>query len=206
MALLHHATLNPSKRELVRTYLAGRSWAAGLGEVRPVASYRFDDPAGEVGLEATLLGDADGTVVHVPVTYRAAPLEGAQEYLLGTLEHSILGTRWVYDGCGDPVWTNALAGVIATGGTEAEQYFEVDGRRETHDAGMTVRGSGSPSAAAPRLGPIVSSVDDAATTVISLGEATLVVVRVVGSPLAAPEALIGRWGSRSQPLAGLVRD
>lgn len=51
---------------------------------------------------------------------------------------------------------------------------------------------------------MISLVDDVATTVARFGEATLVVIRVVGSPLAAHETLIGRGGSRSEPLAGLI--
>jgi hypothetical protein len=37
---------------------------------------RFADPAGEVGIETHLLHMADGQIAQVPVTYRAAPLDG----------------------------------------------------------------------------------------------------------------------------------
>ncbi len=67
-----------------------------------VGGYRFDDPDGEVGVEAMLIGRG-GAVFHVPVTYRSAPLEDAAEHLIGTTEHSVLGQRWVYDAAGDPV-------------------------------------------------------------------------------------------------------
>ena len=33
----------------------------------------------------------------VPLTYRGAPLAGGEADLVGTTEHSALGTRWVYD-------------------------------------------------------------------------------------------------------------
>ena len=48
----------------------------------------------------------DGSVLHVPVTYRAAPVAGADEHLIGTMEHSVLGRRWAYDGCADPVFAH----------------------------------------------------------------------------------------------------
>ena len=40
----------------------------------------------------------------MPVTYRDAPLPGADAWLIGTMDHSVLGKRWVYDGVGDPVY------------------------------------------------------------------------------------------------------
>ena len=105
MALLHDATLVPSKRELLADWLPSQPWADGLPELRPFGGFRLDDPAGEVGIEGILLRSEDGTVVvHAPLTYRGAPLDGAEGHLLGTMEHSVLGTRWVYDAPGDPVY------------------------------------------------------------------------------------------------------
>jgi hypothetical protein len=203
MALLHDATLDPTKRELMTAWLATRPWAAGFVPVRTIASYRFDDPAGEVGLEAALLVDDAGTVVHVPVSYRGAPLEGADAYLVGTSEHSVLGPRWVYDACGDPVWAAALATAIATGGAGAEQYFEVDGRRVMVEPRMTVQGSGSPEAAVPATGGIDDVRDEGSTTVTRTGDVELAVVRFVGVDLDAEQTLTGRWGDGSGVLAGL---
>ncbi|WP_344153667.1 maltokinase N-terminal cap-like domain-containing protein [Nocardioides koreensis] len=64
MALLNKATLTPSKRELRDAWLPTRPWATGeAADLRPVVAYRFDDPAGEVGLEGFLLGGVDGSVL-----------------------------------------------------------------------------------------------------------------------------------------------
>ena len=87
MALLHHATLTPSKRELMTGWLASRPWCAG-SDVAPVAAYRFDDPEGEVGIETALLAAVDGTTYQLPLTYRGAPLAGAERHLIGTTDHS----------------------------------------------------------------------------------------------------------------------
>jgi hypothetical protein len=103
MALIHKATLNPTKLQLLTSWLPRQTWITGEADVEQVGAYRFDDPAGVVGIEAFLLQARDGSVFHVPLTYRGAPLAGAEEFLIGTAEHSVLGTRWVYDGCGDPV-------------------------------------------------------------------------------------------------------
>ena len=61
----------------------------------------------------------------------------------------MLGTRWVYDATGDPVWRATLAETILTGGTGAEEYFEVDGRRETREPSVEVAGSGATTGADP---------------------------------------------------------
>jgi hypothetical protein len=80
-----------------------------------VADYRFDDPAGEVGVETILWRTDRGAILQTPLTYRAAPLADAETHLIGTSEHSVLGRRWVYDGCGDHVWAATLAETILTG-------------------------------------------------------------------------------------------
>lgn len=193
MALLHKATLTPSKRELMDAWLPTRPWATGdAADLRPVGAYRFDDPDGEVGLEGFLLGGVDGSVLHLPLTYRAAPLEGGEQHLVGTCEHSVLGPRWVYDGCADPVFVRALAATVLTGGTESEQFFEVDGRREVRESSATVVGSGRPGTPVPEIGAVHCR-DDGPTTVVRAGDLELVVVRAVGADVHAEHTLTGRW-------------
>src|SRR3954468_7609488 len=120
MAHLHNATLVPSKRELLDAWLPSQAGAVGVPPLKPFGGFRLDDPAGAVGIEGILLRSDDGTVVaHVPLTYRDAPLDGAEEHLLGTTEHSVLGARWVYDASGDPVFRAVLTSTILEGGTGA---------------------------------------------------------------------------------------
>ncbi|MDQ0707547.1 hypothetical protein QFZ52_000199 [Arthrobacter woluwensis] len=107
MAVIHRATLKPSKLELLAPWLDRQPWSGNGGELERIGSYRFDDPAGEVGIEGFLLRRGSD-VLHVVLTYRGAPLNGADDRLIGTMEHSVLGTRWVYDGLGDPVSQEVL--------------------------------------------------------------------------------------------------
>src|SRR5215475_8037664 len=97
MALLHQATLHPTKAELLAAWLPGRPWSRipDGADVQRVASCRFDDPDGAVGIETILVRVGDGPVHHAPLTYRDAPLAGADAWLIGTAEHSVLGRRWV---------------------------------------------------------------------------------------------------------------
>jgi hypothetical protein len=204
MALLYDATLTPSKMTLVRGWLLDRPWFEGAGKVSKVGAYRFDDPAGEVGMEAFLVRAAEGPVLHVPMTYRDAPLAGADDFLIGNTEHSVLGTRWVYDACGDPVWATALASAVLTGGTEAEQVIEEEGRMVKYPSSATVRGDGSEDENVPALDS-VSAHDDGRTTVVRAGHLELVVVRVVGAEVATPYTLTGRWDGGEAVLAGVGR-
>jgi maltokinase-like protein len=184
MALLHHATLSPSKPELLAAWLPSQPWAAGLTGLKPFGSYRLDDPDGEVGIEGILLRTEAGDVLHVPLTYRAAPLEGAGDALLGTMEHSALGTRWVYDATADPVWHATLIETVLTGGTGAEEYFEVDGQRETREPSVAVAGSG-----------LTSGADHS--------DLDVVVIRRVGEEIAADAVLTGAWEGGAGVLAGV---
>ena len=160
MALIHQATMHPSKNELLEGWAPAQPWFAGdAGEAgirfTSVASYRFDDPDGEVGIETLLVRAGAGPVLQVPVTYRDAPLEAADAFLIGTTEHSVLGTRWVYDGIGDPVYLAAAATVVLGGGRQADQYVDVDGTLVFRESSAEVTGSGTPTTVIPDLSTLV---------------------------------------------------
>ncbi|MFD4601811.1 1,4-alpha-glucan branching protein [Streptomyces sp. NPDC058464] len=138
MALIHHTTLKPTKVELLAGWLPTRPWYHGPAapELVKAGGFRLDDPAGEVGIEFMVVtegaGGAEGAegadssgVYLVPLTYRGAPLAGAEHALVGTMEHGVLGTRWAYDGCHDPVLTAGLLALIE-GRTEAQAQSITD--------------------------------------------------------------------------------
>ncbi|WP_410812086.1 CG0192-related protein [Micromonospora sp. 067-2] len=206
MALLHRATLRPSKLDLLTTWLPSRPWYQGPADADVLiqAAYRLDDPADEVGIETMLVGTTDGPVHQVPLTYRAAPLHGADESLVGTTEHSVLGTRWVYDGCADPAYAVALALAILTGTGQAEQYFEVDGRREVREPTMTVSVSGAGDTDLAPVGPLRRVVDEDTALIVTDSVELLVIRRPgTGDAGASGATLSGSWNGQtaSVPLA-----
>lgn len=177
MAILHKgSTISPTKPELLETILGGPVDVRG--------AYRFDDPEGEVGVEAFVVSRGEETH-HVVLTYRAAPLDGAEEHLVSTMDHSVLGQRWVYDGAGDPVavacFRRAVLGEQDQADLELWEGHERTGTREQAVRLSRVPGSAHAEAAltiATRLdvplpdtdGPrLVASWDAGEATVAFLG-------------------------------------
>ncbi|MFC9487229.1 1,4-alpha-glucan branching protein [Streptomyces hydrogenans] len=118
MAQIHHTTMTPTKLELIADWLPTRAWyTGGAAGPRPVRAggFRLDDPEGEVGVEFMVVADGEGPAAVaylVPMTYRGKPLDGAEHALIGTSEHGVLGTRWIYDGAHDPVLVRELAALL----------------------------------------------------------------------------------------------
>ncbi|CAI9405431.1 CG0192-related protein [Aestuariimicrobium sp. T2.26MG-19.2B] len=137
-AELHRATLSPSKAEVLADWLPRQDWFEGedAGDLEILDTFRFVDPEGEVGIE-TFLVRSHGAIYHVPFTYRGAPLKGADRWLVGTMQHSVLGERFIYDAPGDPVYQVELTRLISEGDTQAE--LELDGEPLEHRA--TAQGS-----------------------------------------------------------------
>jgi hypothetical protein len=187
MALLYRATVVPGKLDLVSAWAPKQSWFEGDadGPFTTIASFRFDDPDGEVGVETLLVRAGDGPILQVPLTYRNAELPGAGHWFLGTMEHSVLGTRWTYDATGDPVYRGELARAILTGGTQVEQWIEVDGVMTLREPTALVVGSGT------ETDPDLENVD-------------VQVVRVPGSAVATElvltgPVLTGTWIDHPEP-------
>jgi hypothetical protein len=199
MGIVHRATLSPSKQEIVEAWLPSRPWAEGRTIAEKVAEYRFDDPDGEVGVETILWRADDGSVLQTPLTYRAAPLAGAESHLITTTAHSVLGERWVYDGCGDPVWARTLVAAILTGARQSPMFFEEDGRRIDIPPRMEVRGSGRGDVAdVPEIARVDSVTDDGTVTTVLAGTVHLAVARVVGTPLGEGPHLDGTVGGSDE--------
>ncbi|MBF5082718.1 hypothetical protein [Quadrisphaera sp. INWT6] len=180
MAVLHPATIRPTKLEALQAWVPAQPWLDGAdaSQLELLGAYRLDDPDGEVGLEAHLLATTDGRVLHVPVTYRGAPLDGADDALITTMEHTALGQRWVYDGCADPVFLAAYREAITAGGRQADQFVATDTGLVPREATAHVRGTG---------------------TGAGDGGGELTVLRFP-RPGAEPLALTGTWAGQDTPL------
>jgi hypothetical protein len=150
MGRFHRATLTPTKAEAIAGWAPTQPWGPAPSDaIDVIGSFRFDDPDGRVGMETHLVTAGDG-LLQVPLTYRDAPLDGAEEHLVGEMDHSELGTRWVYDGLGDPLFVTLLAAVSLTGQGEAIGMVELKGRTYVAPSNVRIRGGGW----VPKVAPV----------------------------------------------------
>ena len=195
MALIHRATLVPSKLELLQAFVPGQSWFTDDGPLETLGAYRWDDPAGDVGIEPHVVRSG-ATVFQVPVTYRAA--EHASAHLIGTAQHSVLGRRWVYDGCTDPVYVAALATALFTGAPQAKLWYDLPEGRERREPSVQVSVDGDRDAVPPI--DDVTAIDEDVSTLIRAGGTEFVVQRALGRPVPGRSRLTGTWVGQDHPV------
>ncbi|MBB1019456.1 hypothetical protein G6023_14410 [Dietzia sp. DQ11-71] len=139
-AEIYDAVLDPGKLDLLRAWVRHQEWFDGDPEgLEQVTAYRFVDPAGEVGMESFLLTDGARTF-HVPVTYRGSELDDSGDALVGEMEHSVLGRRWVYDASADPVYVAEVRRVISHRDAAADHLQVEDG--SITPSPVNIRGGG----------------------------------------------------------------
>lgn len=228
MSTLYAASLSPSKPEALALLLSRRAPGAEVSAegIERIAAYRFDDPAGQVGCETHIVATEALGTVQVPLTYRGAPLAGAPaEALVTTMQHSVLGERWVYDAAHDPVYVEALIRVMAEGGAGAEQFMvREDGSLQPVSEGLArVRGTGRGGEGVIRADAAAESVRareavqepeagdsglpaveqrESSTLIRFRGVAVEVRFLLAGSGPAGGEAhqLVGTWDGQAEPV------
>lgn len=200
MAIVHQATLTPTKIELLERWLSGQDWYFAAEAASPVSvgAFRFDDPAGEVGIETHLVAAGDG-VFQVPLTYRGAPLAGAEAFLVGTMEHSVLGSRWVYDATGDPVYVAELARSLFAGADQVPVY--VAGSDDARPESVHLTPVGYRDGVVPRIAEPAVDTEDGVTSVRADG-VELAIRRVLDLGKAVPTrgALSATWQGQAEPV------
>ncbi len=203
MGVFHRATITPKKAELIAKWGPTRPWwPAGEDAneaIDVIGAYRFDDPEGRVGMETHLL-TAGGVLVQVPLTYRDEPLDGADDAFITEMEHSVLGTRWVYDALYDPRFVLMLAGVAMTGQGEALGMAEYEGRWYIAPSNVRLRGGGWTEERVPVDGFEVES-DDASSSVLRNDRFEL---RLFRRPVPGPRPAIGLTASWPDNPEGVV--
>jgi hypothetical protein len=171
MALLYRAELRPTKLELLESWAPIQPWFVGDASAGliSVASFRFDDPEGEVGIETLLVRAGDGPV----------------------LQHSVLGQRWVYDAVGDPAYVVAAATAALTGGVQAEQFIENDGELVVREPTTFVIGSGRHGVRVPPTPPMdtISTRYELGATILETKHLRLVVARWLSGLTSTPNHL-----------------
>jgi hypothetical protein len=212
MAVVHNTTLVPSKVELLSKWLPSQPWYRGATspDLSRAGGFRLDDPADEVGIELVVVNDVSGSVSMsylTPLTYRGAPLPGAEDHLIGTTEHGVLGRRWVYDGVYDSIFVEQVLALLA-GDVEAQ----AQGKSNTVDP--TVSRNLSDSGGFATLDALRVESDNAGTEVngltLSGGPVTLNIVRALDGSNDVPARagsigeIVANWtGPNSEAHRGL---
>lgn len=199
MALFHRATISPTKDQLIAEWAPTQPWGpASDVPTEVIGAYRFDDPEGRVGMEIHLV-DAGGVLFQVPLTYRDEPVAGADEALIGEMQHSVLGTRWVYDGLRDTRLVIMLAAVAMTGQGEALGLAVYEDRWYIAPTKVRIQGGGWTLERVPVDGFELES-DDAVKSVLRNDRFELTVFR---RPASGPRPAIGltaSWEGRAEPV------
>lgn len=204
MSIIYDATIEPSKLDMLAAWLPSQEWFIPVpdAELERVASFRFDDPAGQVGME-TLLIRHGAWMYQVPLVYRNAPVPELAAFLLTSTEHSVLGTRWVYDATGDPLYVAAIAGAVLAAEPQANQVEHRGEERIPLPATITLTSTGTPGTPVPAVESVTAHTVGGVTTIRS-GGLSIAVVRSLadddGTHLGA--ALTGAWAGG--PAAALL--
>jgi Maltokinase N-terminal cap domain len=219
MATIHHSGVKPTKLELLTPWLPSRPWYRGAGEpqLAKAGGFRLDDPRGEVGIEFMIATDTSGgapVTYLVPLTYRGAPLDGADHAPIGTMEHGVLGRRWTYDGCHDPVLTAQLLALL-----EGRAEAQAQKLSDTPDREVTRSFTGNSPAGTDHPAVAAAPADDRECTEVPLPDGrSLRVQRVLrpapggelGLPQGAAGHVSGPWqtpeGARAEGLFAVLHE
>ncbi len=199
MAIVHRATITPTKAELIADWAPSQPWGPPPDTpMEMIGAFRFDDPDGRVGMETHLVRYG-ATLLQIPLTYRDEPLEGADGALIVEMQHSVLGPRWVYDGLRDPRLLVMLAAVAMTGQGEALSMAVYEGRWHIAPSNVRIQGGGWTQERVPVDGFELER-DDAAGAVLHNDRFELTVFR---RPVTGPRPAIGltaTWNGQPEPV------
>jgi hypothetical protein len=199
MALFHRATITPTKAELIAEGAPTQPWGPSPTDpIEMIGSYRFDDPDGRVGMEIHLVA-AGGALLQIPLTYRDEPLTDAEGALITEMQHSVLGTRWVYDGLRDPRLVVMLAAVTMTGQGEALGMVLHEGRWYIAPSNVRIQGGGWTHERVPVDGFEVAAAD-ATACVLRNDRFELTVLRRPRPGPRPPIGLTATWDDQRDPV------
>ncbi len=198
VAIFHLATVTPTKDEILSAWVPTQPWAPGAdGGLRVIGAFRFDDPEGEVGIETHVVMAGD-TLLQVPLTYRDAPLDDVEP--ITTTEHSVLGTRWVYDGVEDERYVMVLAGVALTGQGEALGWALHEGRWYVAPTAITLGHRGTRAVEPAAVDGLRLHADHGSHVTFRRGRLEVTLHRHLHPATAAAMGLTATWDALPQPV------
>jgi len=200
MAIFQVATNTPPKADLITGWIRDQPWADTEGDpIELLGSFHLDDPDGRVGMQVHIVRSGQACF-QVPFTYRDGRLPRLEDAYIAPMEHSVLGTRHVYDGLRDDQFIAVLAGVAACGFGQALGFAQVDGRWQAWPDQVRLHPFGSVDARV--LVDDFERVPTASTDVVLRNEDLELTVFRTLIERQQPEIGIGAtWPSQSAPIA-----
>lgn len=198
MAVFHVSTNTPTKAEILATWIPNTPWGRSRGgETEIIGSFHLDDPAGEVGIETHLVKVGD-FLLQVPLTYRGSPLVGVEP--IATMEHSVLGTRWVYDGVEDDCFVMVLCGLALTGHGESLGWAHHEGRWFVAPTTIKLSHLGPRTMEPVAVDGLRLESDDGHGLTFRRGRLSLTFHRELRSALEDESGLVADWPSNPAPV------
>jgi hypothetical protein len=198
LALFHVSTNTPSKAEILATWIPTMPWGSSIrGEPEIIGSFHLDDPVGEVGLETHLVRTSDA-LLQVPLTYRSSPLAGVEP--IAQMEHSVLGTRWVYDGIDDDCFLMVLCGLTLTGQGESLGWAHHEGRWFVAPTTIKLCHLGPRTTEPVAVDGLRLESDDGSSVTFGRGRLSLTLYRELRPALEGDSGLAADWPSNSAPV------
>ena len=199
MALFHLATITPTKAELIAAWAPTQPWGPPADvPLEVIGAFRFDDPDGRVGMETHLVSAGD-TLLQVPLTYATSRSKARRRAFIGEMHHSVLGTRWVYDGLRDPRLVVMLAAVAMTGQGEALGMAVYDDRWYIAPSNVRIQGGGWTQERVP-VDRFELASDDSAKVLLRNDRFDLTVYRHPAAGARPPIGLTATWDGLAEPV------
>jgi hypothetical protein len=121
------------------------------------------------------------------------------------MQHSVLGPRWVYDACADPVFVATAIDAISTGAREAAlELRRADGTVIARKSSASAHGAGSGDVPQVDAAAPVRATDTADCTIVHADSVTLAVARRIGAILPPGPALTGSFAGGNDLLLATV--
>lgn len=198
MAVFHLATNTPTKLEILTGWIPTTPWGkAHAGEPEIVGSFHLDDPGGDVGIETHLIAIGE-VLLQVPLTYRGSPLVDVEP--IATMEHSVLGKRWVYDAINDDRFAMVLCGIALTGQGESLGWAHHEGRWFVVPTAIKLSHRGARSIDAVAVDGLRLESDDGNCVVFRRGRLSMTFHRVLRPVLEDEAGLAAEWDPGSAPV------
>lgn len=198
MAVYHLSTNTPSKADILATWVPSTPWGRPHGaELAIVGSFHLDDPGGEVGIETHIIRAGDA-LLQVPLTYRGSPLPDAEP--IAQMEHSVLGTRFVYDGINDDCFVMVMCGLTLTGQGESLGWARHEGRWFIAPTTIKLSHLGPRTTEPVAVDGLRLEVDDGDTVFFRRGRLSFMIHREIRAALDDDAGLTADWPSNSAPV------